>query len=164
MTDEINNLRTWGFTGFIPVKDLRLISDKLPNIRGVYVVIRDKDITPTFVEKGSGGFFKGKDPNVSIDELKSNWVKDSKIVYIGKAGDPGKKATIKTRLEQYLRFGGGKNVGHYGGRFIWQLSDAEELLFAWKTLPDEIPSEIEAQLIDDFKKLHNGKRPFANLK
>ena len=38
-----------------------------------------------FLAVGSGGHFKGKDPNISLADLKSNWVDNTKVVYIGKA-------------------------------------------------------------------------------
>lgn len=161
--DEIKKLKCEGFTKCSSIRELRLSTKIIPKIKGVYVVIRNKDTAPQFLEKGTGGFYKGKDPNVSIEELKSNWVEDSKIVYIGKGGDPSKKATLNSRIKQYLSFGKGNKVGHYGGRYIWQLSDAEDLIIAWKPLPDESPSEVETRMIDEFKRLHNGRRPFANL-
>lgn len=163
MEKEIERLKSYGFTGFIPVRQLRFSTDVIPKTRGVYIVIRDKTTGPSFLPVGTGGFFKEKNPNVSVSELESNWVEGTKIVYIGKAGDPGKKATLNSRIKQYLRFGKGEKAGHSGGRYIWQLSDAEDLIFAWKPLPEEIPSEIETRLIREFKTAHQGRRPFANL-
>ena len=161
--EEINKLKEFGFEGFLPIRELRLSTKSIPKVRGVYVVLRDKDIIPEFLTIGTGGFHKGRNPNVSIEELRDNWVEDTKIVYIGKGGDPGKKATLNSRIKQYLSFGAGGNVGHSGGRYIWQLSDAEDLIFAWKELPNDVPSEVETNMIEAFKKAHNGKRPFANL-
>lgn len=161
--EEINKLKEYGFEGFLPIKELRSSTKLIPKVRGVYVVMRIKDTAPDFLSVGTGGFHKGRNPNVSIDELQNNWVEDSQIVYIGKGGDPGKKATLSSRIKQYLSFGAGGNVGHYGGRYIWQLSDAEDLVIAWKKLPEDIPSMVETNMIEDFKKAHNWKRPFANL-
>ena len=39
-----------------------------------------------FIKSGVGGFFKGRNPNVSFEELKSNYLASSQVVYIGKAG------------------------------------------------------------------------------
>ena len=80
----------------------------------------------------------------------------------GKA-QQGKEATLRSRILQYLKFGQGKPVGHKGGRYIWQLSDAEELLFCWKPLPTDEPEDVESMLISEFKHQYAGKRPFANL-
>ena len=66
----------------------------------------------------TGEFFKGKNPNVVLDELKKNWIDDTLVVYIGKAGGGNSKATLKSRLRQYFGFGQGKSIGHWGGRLI----------------------------------------------
>lgn len=164
MNQEIEKLKADGFAGFVSVSKLRQSCNVIPDVKGVYVVLRLSEDAPHFLTVGTGGFFKGKCPNVAVDELKSNWVNDTHIVYIGKAGDPGRSATLRSRIRQYINFGMGKNVGHYGGRYIWQLSDASELVFAWKQLPDGYPSAVESQMIADFKLNHKLMRPFANLK
>jgi hypothetical protein len=115
------------------------------------------------LSEGTGGHFKGQDPNVSLSELKDNWVEGTPVIYIGKAGGAGNTATLNKRLGQYLRFGQGANVGHWGGRYIWQLADSRDLIVCWKTLTDDDPREVEHQMIAEFKATHAGKRPFANL-
>lgn len=161
----LNKLKEKGFHGFISIQKLMEDDRCIPEKQGVYIVLRENTEIPDFLTKGTGGFFKGKNPNVAIEELKRNWVNDSPIIYIGKAGGGQTKATLKSRLEQYLRFGQGKAVGHQGGRYIWQLKDSLSLLICWKELPaEQDPREIEKQMIQDFKKNHGGQRPFANLK
>jgi hypothetical protein len=128
---------------------------------GVYLVL-DPCGKPDFINPGVGGFFKGKDPNVSIEELNNNYVPDSLVVYIGKAGGPSSEATLHSRLSQYLRLGQGKNVGHWGGRLIWQLKSHRDLLFCWRSTPDDDPREVEKLLIDNCEKQY-GNKPFANL-
>lgn len=150
------------FEGFVPLRELRPSKELIPAVRGVYVLLRSATRAPMFREVGTGGFFKGKDPNVPLEVLRQNWVEASPVVYIGKAGDPGQAATLRSRLWQYLRFGTGANVGHWGGRYIWQLEDAEDLLACWLPLPDGSPSELESSLIDTFRQEY-GIRPFANL-
>jgi hypothetical protein len=98
------------------------------------------------------GFFKEKDPNVSIETLKQNWVNHTKVVYIGKAGGVDSSATLKSRIKQLIKFGQGKNVGHYGGRLIWQLKNSDELILCWKQLPYDDPREIQKLLISHFNK------------
>jgi len=131
----------------------------IPSNSGVYIILRLKDSEPEFLERGTGGLFKRtepRDPNVSIDELRDNWVPDEAIIYIGKA------TSLKSRLGSYLRFGEGKFATHWGGRYIWQLKDSRELLVCWKET-DENPRVVEEEMIAQFKKEHGGKRPFANL-
>ena len=111
---------------------------------------------PSFLSVSLGGRFKGKDPTVSSRELCENWVTGTPVVYIGKA------TSLRARLRQYRDFGNGKPVGHWGGRYIWQLADAAELLVAWKPTAGE-PRTIEAEMIAAFVQQF-GKRPFANLK
>ncbi|ROT05938.1 hypothetical protein EEL49_09395 [Muribaculaceae bacterium Isolate-104 (HZI)] len=146
-----------GFEGFIPVAKLREATSILPENAGVYVVIRKSDVAPQFLEKGTGGFFKGKNPNVSIEVLTDNYVTESKTVYIGKA------ANLRKRVGQLLSFGAGAAIGHWGGRFLWQLADSVGLIVAWKITPGCDPRAIETQMIRSFVSVH-GKRPFANLK
>lgn len=153
-----------GFEGFKTMGELMDgARTQIPARKGVYVVLRESESAPHFLPEGTGGFFKGKNPNVSIAELKANWVEGTPVVYIGKAGGSGSSATLQKRLGQYLRFGQGASIGHWGGRYIWQLSDSRDFVVCWKALTSDDPREVEYQMIADFKAIHEGKRPFANL-
>ena len=156
MTKEIENYRKDGFTGFVPVSKLRSTASLLPDSGGVYIVVRESDNSPEFLANGTGGFFKGKNPNVGLEELVSNYVAGSKVVYIGKA------TSLKKRVGQLLRFGAGSAVGHWGGRYLWQLADSDNLLIAWKTTPTTDPRSVEIKMLEEFVSRH-GKLPFANL-
>ena len=156
MTKEIENYRKDGFTGFVPVSKLRSTTSLLPDSCGVYIVVRDSDNSPEFLANGTGGFFQGKNPNVGLEELESNYVAGSKVVYIGKA------TSLKKRVVQLLRFGAGKAVAHRGGRYLWQLADSDNLLIAWKTTPSTDPRAEEIKMLKEFVSRH-GKLPFANL-
>ena len=158
---NISNIKEKGFRGFNAIKSLWNDKTSIPKTKGVYLVL-DPNSKPDFINPGVGGFFKGNDPNVAIAELNSNFVLGSLVVYIGKAGGPTSKATLHSRLGQYLRFGQGKKVGHWGGRLIWQLKNHRELLFCWRTTQSDDPRGIEKILINDYIKQH-GKKPFANL-
>ena len=61
-----------------------------------------------------------------------------------------------------MRFGQGKNIGHYGGRLIWQLKHSGDLVICWKGLPTEDPRKVEVKLIQEFVSKYSN-RPFANL-
>lgn len=160
--NNIKDLKECGFIGFKTVKELWDNRSSIPKERGVYLVIDPNYKNPKFISTGVGGFFKGKNPNVSISELKSNLVPNSRVVYIGKAGSLTGKATLNSRIEQYLRIGQTKNVGHWGGRYIWQIKNHSDLIFCWKPTPNEDPREIEKQLLQKYFQQYN-KRPFANL-
>lgn len=153
--NDIDEIKKAGFTGFKKMSELFLDSSMLPDNNGVYLVLTIDNKPGEFLTIGSGGHFKGKDPNISLADLKANWVDNTKVVYIGKA------TSLKSRLKDYFRFGQGKNVGHYGGRLIWQLKYSKDLVVCWKSLTTD-PREFEADLIQQFVKTF-GCRPFANL-
>ncbi len=164
--DGIESLASYGFLGFMSFRELD--DEKftaVPKIRGVYVVLQPEIHSPFFLEQSRGGIRKdgkGGDPSVLVSTLEANWVSESPILYIGKAGGHGTKATLRSRLQAYGRFGSG-GTSHRGGRYIWQLADADSLLVCWKELDDQEPAKVETELIAAFVKKF-GRRPFANLK
>lgn len=158
----LEDIKDQGFVGFIKVSELIEDSSIIPHEPGVYMVLYSETNEPTFLDKGTGGFFNDTDPNMPVPYLKQKWVNDTIVVYIGKAGGNGNKATLSKRLRMYLRFGQGKPVGHYGGRLIWQIENSGELLFCWKTMMSGEPKNVEAELISEFVEYYK-KRPFANL-
>lgn len=162
--NDINELKRNGFEGFKTIKSLMENDSCIPVEKGIYLIIYNKELTPSFLPTGSGGHFKGKNPNVPIELLKKKWVNNTKVIYIGKAGNITGSATLRSRLRQYLKFGQDENVGHWGGRFIWQLEESRELLICWKVLPNKDPREEEKKQIHDFMQQHEKKLPFANLK
>ncbi len=160
--NNIETLKKLGFVGFKSVTDLNHNPNILPNQMGVYIVLNLSKKKTEFLLKGVGGFFKGKDPNITLAELENNWVKNCKTIYIGKAGGISGKASLRSRINQYLKFGQGRNIGHYGGRLIWQLKNHADLVFCWLPLTDVEPRELEVRLLADFIQQY-GQRPFANL-
>ena len=157
--NDIEKLKEQGCCGFVTVEKLTNDLDIVPRCSGVYYILRTSTSMPSFLKVGSGGHYKDKNPNVEIAELKNNWVEGTQILYIGKA------TSLYKRLKQYMEFGQGEPVGHWGGRFIWQLEDAKDLTVCWNTcLTAEAAGTTESSLINKFKKEHNGMRPFANLR
>lgn len=157
------NLEDLGFQGFVEIGKLKKQLSLIPKKGGVYVLLYPSNVKPKFRITGSGGHFKGRNPNVSIEELEDNWVEGESIVYIGKAGSSTGSATLQSRLKQYFDFGDGKPVGHWGGRYIWQLALAQELIVCWKVTTEYEPAVLENYFIEKFKGFY-GKRPFANLR
>lgn len=160
---NIDELKKIGFAGFRTIGSLWNDKTIIPKQKGVYLVLNTEWEKPVkFLNKGVGGFFKDKDPNVPIDELQQNYVTASMVLYIGKAGSIEGKATLFSRLGQYLQFGREKKVGHWGGRYIWQLANHKELVICWKPTPGLDPRVVEKILIQEYKDQF-GIRPFANL-
>lgn len=155
-SNEIENYTADGFSGFIPVSQLRENLAGIPVSGGVYIVIRESDDAPVFLVKGTGTFVDGKDPNVPVSALKTFYVPDSKVMYIGKS------TRLRKRISQLLRFGAGTCKIHWGGRSLWQLADAENLLIAWKLTPSASPRDEEKRILAEFESRH-GHLPFANL-
>jgi len=116
MFASVDSLRSAGFSGFVSIRELRECKLQcVPGKRGdmgVYLVLRVQEDVPVFIERSTGGHFKGRDPSVAINVLASNWVQGTSVVYIDKAGAPGKSATLRSRLRQYLSFGTRRVVGH----------------------------------------------------
>ena len=159
--NSIDDIKEFGFTGFHTVGSLWDDSTLIPKIRGVYLVLNPVR-SAKYLLPGVGGFFKGKDPNISMEELNANYVDNVLVIYIGKAGGTSNNATLHSRIRQYLRFGQGKNVGHWGGRLIWQIKHNQELVFCWKPTPRSEPRDIEKELLDAFSEQFK-RLPFANL-
>ena len=155
------DLKSYGFKGFKTVAELWSDKSCIPKSKGIYLVLNHSD-DYDFILPGMGGFFKGRDPNITIEKLRNKIVPNSQVVYVGKAGRSSGASTLYSRINQYLRFGQSKKVGHWGGRYIWQLKNHSELIFCWKETPNQEPRDVEKELLN----LHIeqfGKIPFANL-
>ena len=159
---EREQLMKHGFEGFKTISELMQNCKGIPKSMGVYIVLREKDNCPAILEKRPFDCQEDKYPSYSKTELENEWVERTHIVYIGKAGGSGQKTELHKRLSTYIRFGKGKKAAHGGGRSIWQLADAQELIVCWRVLTDEEPCCVESKMIADFCKKHDGKRPFAN--
>lgn len=162
MFRNIQEITDSGFVGFKTVSELWSDVTTIPNERGIYLIINPECSRKNFLSQGVGGFFKGKDPNVALNQLEAKWIDDCHVLYIGKAGGDKSTATLRKRLKQYMDFGKGKSVPHYGGRFIWQVTHHKDLIVVWKSIPYSNPREEERKLIQEFAKYY-GRIPFANL-
>lgn len=127
---------------------------ELPKAPGVYFVMAPKRFKRQFIIPGTGGWFKGKDPNVDLATLKRHWIPRCTVLYIGKAQN------LRKRVQSLLQFGQGKAVAHWGGRLLWQIRNSHKFLLEWYEHPS--PLEEERRLRTAFKQKH-GRLPFANL-
>lgn len=143
-----------GFEGSVSLRQLPRRPETIPNVSGVYAVVRACSDPVAFVGKSAGGHFKGRDPSVARGTLTRAWINGTDTMYLGRA------RLLRRRIDELARFGRGESVGHWGGRYLWQLADHDNLLVAWHVATDYV--EREAALIDEFRATHGGL-PFANL-
>lgn len=155
-------LKQVGFTGFVPFAVLRTTS--VPDAAGVYVVLRESGAAPEFLSSSPAGRFKGKDPSVPPERLRGKWVDRTCVVYIGKASAATPKRGLRRRLDEYRRHGSGKRAGHWGGRFVWQLTDSADLLVAWRASADGVDAAAEESALLRAFVERFGLLPFANLR
>lgn len=156
-----DDLRQLGFIGGVSVASLWRDASIIPDVPGVYALARVSASAPSFLASSTGRVGRRGDPTVSRVVLESNWIEGSEVVYIGKAALRANGSALRKRLREYLRFGEGRADNHWGGRLVWQLSDAASLAVYWK--PHADPRGHEAELIAAFRRRNGGHRPFANL-
>ncbi|MBO0896106.1 hypothetical protein [Arthrobacter sunyaminii] len=87
----------------------------------------------------------------------------AETLYIGKADKGSGNRGLRKRITEFVRFGSGEPVGHWGGRCIWQLEDSQDLRIAWLPVLQRLAGEIESELIDEFVRTYTAL-PFANLR
>jgi hypothetical protein len=160
-------LERLGFVGFVRVDDLRVsrpvAAPVPPDAIGVYLAFRDSDRPVSFLRSSPAGQWRG-DLTLPLATLRSRWIPESRVVYIGKAERPTPRSenSLRKRVSAYIRFGAGSNARHSGGYPTWQLADSASLLIAWRVIePPRSPSGYEGTLIDAHRQQF-GAIPFAN--
>ena len=160
--DSFEAIRAAGFEGFQTIASLReSVLAAVPETSGIYLILRDAKKLPRFLFKSPAGTFKRRDPTLPISELRAAWLPASVVLYIGKAGGLGTRATLRSRIRAYLRHGAGASAPHWGGRAIWQLADSSRLLVAWRFEAGQSTRVTERALIGEFLREYH-RRPFAN--
>lgn len=139
----------------------------IPSTAGVYFIVREPVDAPVWVHPSPAGHFKGRDPSATAARLSAEWVPGAAVLYIGKASlrkRAGSRNGLGLRLSEFGRFGRGAPIGHWGGRFIWQVEGVFRACVAWHEITwSEDAREYEKRLMRRFGELHGGRRPFANL-
>lgn len=162
--DNIETMKNKGFSGFESFRHLYSTkSADVPAAGGIYVVYRTTNAPPVFLDSSLAGFYKGENLSVSRYVLIDNWVNDANLLYVGKAGGPGIAQGLKKRIQKYVRTGFSNKASRRGGKLVWQIQGAHDLLVAWKIIAgDKSPKKAEEELMQEFKNVY-GKIPFANL-
>ncbi len=149
-TWDRKGLEAIGFEGFLTFVGMDVTL--LPPRRGIYAILRPSASEPEFLNVNP---IKRRPP-YTPQVLEGAWIAGAPIVYIGKA-EPLRNPGLRGRLAPFSK----KSSSHTGGRSIWQLADADDLVVAWLETPDMPAHEAETIYISEFKRIH-GSRPFAN--
>jgi hypothetical protein len=163
--EEADKLVDFGFCGGETIARLQstCACAEVPERRGVYLVARRSRKPVRFLAKSTGGKFKQRDPTVAEHQLRTRWLAAPVVLYVGKAGATDQATSLRARLHAYIQFGLATPCAHWGGRYIWQLADARELLVFWKVTPRVEPKAAESRLLSEFHGVY-GQLPFANLR
>lgn len=158
---NLKDLHDLGFVGGLTVGTLRQDLSNVPDVPAVYALVRASTLAPVFLSQNSGRVGRRGDPSVALDVLEANWIDNAEVIYIGKASLRRDRTALRKRLREYIRFGEGRADNHWGGRLVWQLGDAANLVVYWK--PHPAPRRYESELLGEFRKRNGDRRPFANL-
>lgn len=159
----VDDLRALGYEGFLTVSQLRDEgAESVPVEPGAWVVLRDgSSAVPRFLPRSSAAPWRGQDPTMTADALGARWVAHAYILYVGVAPGTGVRHLLQQRIKRFLRFGSGRNVAHWGGRFIWQLAGSASLRIAWHVTGAEGAREAADDMLRAFAERHS-MQPFAN--
>lgn len=163
ITFSADELASEGFEGFLTIGQLhRSGCFEVPDERGVYVVLRRGEAPHTILKRSHAPAWRGQDPTRPVDELTARWLDRTALLYVAAAPGSGVRHRLRQRLKRMLRFGHGSVVGHWGGRYLWQLGESSRLVLAWRTCrDDEDPRALADELLRRFEAVHHA-RPFAN--
>lgn len=135
-----------GFKLFLSVKPA-----DLPDTPGLYVILR-----PSLDQAVILPTSRKRLKPYAVDDLLGRVVAGTPVVYIGSTIA---KTGLRGRVSAFRR----QAMNHSGGRSIWQLRDADDLVCAWVETPDHEADRVEDEYHDAFVKEY-AKLPFANRK
>lgn len=159
----VDDLRALGYEGFLTVSQLRDESaESVPGEPGAWVVLREgSSQVPRFLPRSSAAPWRGQDPTQTADALGARWVANAYILYVGVAPGSGVRHLLQQRIKRFLRFGSGRNVAHWGGRFVWQLAGTASLRIAWRVTDADGARQAADETLKAFADRHS-MQPFAN--
>jgi hypothetical protein len=154
MTFTYLSLRRWGFEGFVTIAQLQADHCRdVPVRAGVYIALCEVTPMPRFSRSS-----RRPEWTLPLSTLRSRWVPDSPVVYIGKADATEAGSSLRKRVSRYLRAA----TSHTGGKRTWQLKDWDQLVIAWRVLPSTVrPKPYEDGLLSEHQATF-GSLPFAN--
>jgi hypothetical protein len=160
----------YGFNGPIPIGSLqeatsqigllpRMLISKVSDGPGVYAVATPPGYKCSIRDE----VIRGKHMHLHLEpKMIDRWIKDTDVIYIGRAGGPNITEHLPDRIKLLIRHSLGKTTIHEGGEDIWLLEHDYGFLLYWKESNN--PKAMEWNLLDDFKKQHDNKLPFGNKK
>lgn len=155
------HLEYYAFKGFIPIRDLR--GDKIkevPTNPGLYVVLREDDTEPNFLDKNVADFYTKKSYTFDIELLKERWVKGQHLIYISAA------KSLRQKIRWYLKYKKGfEHETKIAGRIIWQIEGHNDFVIAWQEEDDrKIDYSTLIRRMDSYAfdfKYYNGKHIYG---
>ena len=152
MTWDRTGLEAVGLDGFVPLVGLNPAD--VPREHGIYVVLRADDAEEHRLRAEIPILGRAK---YTVENLAMRWIEGSSVVYIGKAAG---RDGLRARLKPFSKM----SRSHSGGRSIWHLEEADTLLVAWTSTPGDEAAAVESNWIEAFRRSHDDRRPFANLR
>lgn len=170
LIDEYKRNASYQLTKISHLKSRILNAQRIgmPDHHGIYLVLREHNFKPEFISEGTAGFYKRLNPNIDIQTLKDNWIEQSHVLYIGKAGGVHSNgqidsSTLEEKITSFIKFGMGNNTSHWSGRFIWQIKNADNLYIAYWQCRGINPVEAEKEMLRDYY-LKYDRLPFGNVR
>jgi hypothetical protein len=163
-SSSLQELNFWHLGTIGDLMQRGLPNDSRLNHCGVYKLAVSSGYLSRFIPPDEARAAKNVINPWDVERLKSKWVLNTDIVYIGLAGRHTPRS-LRKRLNDLLNHASGRTTDrgpHKGGEIVWQLRDHQQFhVWAAQTADPPIPRELEKALLQEFANAH-GTLPFAN--